>query len=146
MLKIKLSVNQYKYVIIISSTILIGIVILIWLNQSFSLENTEAEERIRRLLSRAVTNNYSHLFNDNNTLDYDTGLKLQQELREVNNLVISGIEIKKLAPGYLLRPHMPTYIVKTEIGSNGNLLIRYFWLSYSNIDRETSYTAWLFAL
>ena len=145
-MKIKYSGKKTFVIVLLSLTFITGMAVLVWLNLGFQMQPVEAEDRIRLLMSRAVTNNYVHLFNENNTLDFDTGIKLQQELRAVNDLEVSNIEIKKLVPDYLLRPHQSTFIAKADVGNTGDFLTRYFWLSYSNIDRETSHMAWLFAL
>lgn len=145
-MKIKYSGRKTLVIVLLSLTFIAGMAVLVWLNLGYQMQPVEAEDRIRLLMSRSVTNNYVHLFNENNKLDFDTGIKLQQELRAVNDLEVSNIEIKKLAPDYLLRPHRSTYIAKADVGNADNFLIRYFWLSYSNIDRETSHMAWIFSL
>jgi hypothetical protein len=133
----------------LSGTILCGIIVLSLLNLSSRLSIDEAEERVRLLLSKEIAQGYVGVqkMQEEKNLSAEMGMQLGEALTQIKEIEFASIEINKLIPDILLRPHRPTHIVRVELRTRDyQYPPRYFWLSWTHIDRETSKYAWYFSL
>jgi hypothetical protein len=138
-----------KIIVILSGSFLLGIIIIALFNLSSKLPVQDAEKRIKLILARQVTQLYldpgTHKMPGN--MDAETGKRYGEELKSIRELKFSSIKVRKLIPDYILMPHRPTHIVQAELLTEGyQHPPRYFWLSWSGIDREISRVAWYFSL
>lgn len=138
-----------RAVLVITGTLLFGTIILIFFNMCSRLTTEEAKERIVLVLSKkipqSIINNFEN--KNGNTITYETSQNIKESLIEIKAIEFDSVKIRKLLPDYLLKPHRPTYIVWAEMhNENQKYPSRYFWLSWPNIDRETTKNAWYFSM
>ncbi len=141
--------HKAKLFVMFSSSILLGGVFVILFNVSTSLSRDEAEERVRLFLSREVTQRYMAALKDKRVSksDVDIGRQLKEELSQINTFEFMSVDVGRLIPDILLRPHRPTHIVRVVLrNQHQQFPPRYFWLPWADIDSETSQLAWLFSI
>lgn len=148
MTRINIRLGNSRVVVILSGAVLFGIIVLISLNQSTRLSADEAEERVRLLLWSDIAQRYVGFrgTDQDNDLSGDMGRHLAEELARLEKIEFVSIEVNRLIPDFLLKPHRPTHIVRVEMRIDDHRFApRYFWLSSAHIDRETSKYAWYFS-
>ena len=149
MSRVRIGYRPPRVVILFSASAVLGVFFLIWLNLSSTLSREEAEQRVRTLLSREITQKYMSVVtrNQGTQPDADSTRQLGKELRRIRELQFVTVDVRRLVPDYLLRPHSPTHVVRVVLRDKGRQYpARYFWISWGGVDRETSKYAWYFAL
>ena len=135
--------------IALSGGLLFGVALLVLLNLSSTLSSEEAETRVRTFLARKVTQKYMPLVmnRQGKQPDVDSARQMEKELRRIRDLKFVSIDVGRLIPDFLLRPHRPTYIVRVVLrDGDGRHPPRYFRLPWDGIDTESSRAAWLFSI
>jgi len=138
-----------KLFVIASGSVLVGGILLALLNVSASLPREEAEERIRLLMSREITQRYLAERNGKPAAEADVGvgLRLKEALEQLNGLEFLSVDVKRPIPDILLRPHQPGHVVRVVLRDrNRQYAPRYFWLPWGDVDSETSRWAWFFSM
>ena len=141
--------NRRKVSIALSGSLLFGVAVLVWLNLSTPLSNAEAETRVRTFLARQITQKYMPLVmsGQGKQPDFDKARQMEKELRRIKELKFVSVDVGRLIPDYLLRPHRPTHIVRVVFrDAAGQLVPRYFSLPWDGIDAESSRAAWFFSI
>jgi hypothetical protein len=148
-MRIQADFIKSRVIVVLTGTFLCGIVILVFINKSSNLAAGEARDRIKLLLSKEITQGIAHDLRNKteSTITYEAGLHMKKSLTDIKAIEFDTITIRKLIPDFLLKPHRPTHIVRVEMRIHDiQYPPRYFWLSWSSIDRETTKYAWYFAL
>jgi len=148
-MKVRLSFRKKLIIIALSGTAILGIVLITLFNVSSTLTLDQAEKRVRVYLTREMSEKLIRVNNE-----FPSGFEkekklgeLAEELKRINAIKITSIEVRKLIPDILIRPHRPTHIVRVEMHTDTKTFpSRYFWLSWTNIDTETTETAWYLSL
>lgn len=147
-MKIRLSFRNKLIFITLSVTVLLAVALTTLFNMSAQLSREEAEKRIRVYLTKEMSQKLIQVnaeFPEGREKQTKLG-ELAEQLKEVNAVDITSMEVKKLLPDIFIRPHQPTHIVRVEMRTEGKQYPpRYFWLPWSNIDSETTEAAWYFA-
>lgn len=147
-MKISFNFKSLRAVIVLGSTVLSAIVITYLFHVSPGLSVEDAEKRVRVYLTKEMSQKLIKVNAEHPaSAEKDRILsELAEELKKVNAVEITAIEVKKLLPDIFIRPHRPTHIVRVEIRTDlQEYPPRYFWLPWSNVDSETSEAAWYFA-
>lgn len=147
-MRIRLSLRYKLILIALSATMLLGGTVVTLFNISQALSAEAAEKRIRVYLTKGMSQKLIKV-----NAEFPEGkekqnklAELAEELKKVNAIEISSIDVKKLLPDIFIRPHQPTYIARVEMNTSSEQFPpRYFWLPWSNIDTETSEMAWYLA-
>ena len=146
---LKLSFRGRLIVIALSGSVLMGVVLASLFNMSSNLAAADAEKRIRVFLTKEMSQKLIQV-NSAYPEGYEKQTKLSElaeELKKINAIEFTSIEVRKLIPDILIRPHRPTHIARVEMRTDTEKFPpRYFWLPWSNIDSETIETAWYFSL
>jgi hypothetical protein len=140
--------RRARFSILLSGSLLFGVALLVLLNLSTTLSNEEAETRVRTLLSREVTQRYMPLVMNRkgNEPDVDSARQMAKELRRIRNLKFVSVDVGRLIPDFLLRPHRPTHIVRVVVRDGDRQYTpRYFRLPWDGIDGDSSRIAWFFS-
>lgn len=148
MSEIRFGHRRARFRILLSGSLLFGVAVLTLLNLSSTLSNEEAEARVRTLLSREVTQKYMPLVMNRrgNQPEVDSARQMEKEIRRIRNLKFISIDVGRLVPDIVLRPHRPTHIVRVVWRDKDRQYApRYFWLPWDGIDTETSKYAWFFS-
>ena len=135
--------------IALSGTVLLGVAVLVWMNLSTPLSDAEAETRVRTFLSREVTRQYMRLVmkGPGRQPDVEAARQMEKQLRWVKGVKFVSVDVARLLPDFVLRPHRPTHIVRVVLRDQERQHApRYFWLPWGGVDTETSRAAWYFAL
>lgn len=149
MSRVRIGYRRPRVVILFSASAVLGVLVLIWLNLSSTLSPEEAGLRVRTLLSREITQKYMSVVTQNQgaQVDAESSRKLGMELRRIRELEFVSIDVRRLVPDYLLRPHSPTHVVRVVMRDKEQQYpARYFWIPWAGVDTETSKYAWYFAL
>ena len=147
-MKISFNFKSLRAVIVLGSMVLAAIVIAYLFHVSPGLSVKDAEKRVRVYLTKEMSQKLIKV-----NAEYPASAEkerilseLAEELKKVNTVEITAIEVKKLLPDIFIRPHRPTHIVRVEIRTDlQEYPPRYFWLPWSNVDSETSEAVWYFA-
>ena len=116
---------------------------------ALSMSPEDAEKRIRLLLQRELSQQHLAVLKQKGARlpDVETAKQWQKEIGRINSLEFVSVEVNIILPDLLLAPFMPTYVVKAVIRDGKRPAgTRYFWLSWSRTDRETSKVVWFFSL
>ena len=148
-MKFKLSFRHKLIVIALSGTVLVAVALFSLFNMSPDLALANAEKRVRVYLTKEMSEKLIQV-----NVAYPEGYEKQskltelaEELKKVNAVEITSIEVRKLIPDILIRPHRPTHIARVEMRTDTEKFPpRYFWLPWSNIDSETTEAAWYFSM
>lgn len=146
---IRFGYRRARFFILLSGSLFLGVAVLTLLNLSTTLSNEEAEARVRTFLSRAVSQKYMPLAMNRrgNQPDVDSARQMEKALRRIRDLKFVSIDVGRLVPDFLLRPHRPTHIVRVVLRDGDRQYPpRYFRLPWDGIDTESSRTAWFFAI
>ena len=82
-----------------------------------------------------------------NNPDIDIGWQLGKELSRINNSEFDSIDVRRLIPDTLLRPHVPTHVVRVILrDQDQEYPPRYFVFPWGDVDSETSKYAWMFSI
>jgi hypothetical protein len=149
MIKIRFGHRNAKFFVLLSSSLLFGVVFFVLLNLSTPLSREEAEVRVRTFLSREITQHYMSILMNKQVKqrDVEIGWQLEKELGRINDLEFVSIEVRRLIPDILLRPHIPTHVVQVIVrDQNRQYPPRYFWMPWGDVDSETSKYAWMFSI
>jgi len=149
MSRVRIGYRRPRVVILLSSGIVLGLIVLIGFNLSTTLSDEEAATRVRTFLSREVTQKYMPLVmnGEGKQPDVDRARQMARELRRIRELQFVSIDVARLIPDFVLRPHMPTHIVRVVLRDRERQYApRYFWLPWGGVDSETSRYAWYFSL
>lgn len=133
----------------LSGSLLFGVAFLVLLNLSTTLSDEEAETRVRTFLARQVTQKYMPLVmnRQGKQPNVDSARQMEKELRRIKDLKFVSIDVGRLIPDFLLRPHRPTHIVRVVLrDDDGQHPPRYFRLPWDGIDTESSRAAWFFSI
>jgi len=135
---------HHRVVVGVSGGFLLAVAALVFFNASSTLSREDAETRIRVLLQREVLQRQAL---SAGRMTPEKAEALGRALAAAKAIEFASLETGKLLPDYVLRPHRPTHIVRAEMGAPGRPpAVRYFWLPWDGIDRETGRAAWYFAL
>ncbi len=148
-MRIRLRYRNLHFLIILSGGLLFCLAVLVLLSLSTPISEEEAKARVRLILSKKITQQYMHILKDKqlSQYDFDIGKQLEEELNRIKNLEFLSIEIRRLIPDILLRPEMPTHIVKVILRDKDKKYPpRYFWIDWFYFDRETSKYVWWFSI
>lgn len=148
-MKIQLGFKNRLIIIAVSGVVLTAVVVASLFNMSSDLAIADAEKRVRVYLTKEMSEKLIQV-----NAVYPEGYEKQQklselaeELKKINAVEITSIEVKKLIPDILIRPNRPTHIVRVEMRTaTRKFPPRYFWLPWSSIDSETTEAAWYFSL
>lgn len=143
-----LGTGRVKVYVIASGGLLLGSILLLVLNASTSMSPAEAEARVRLYLSREITRQYMQRLNESiaGEPDVEAATEVKEGLGRVRDLEFVSVEVRRLVPDILLRPHRPTHVARVVLRDEGHQLApRYFWLPWSHIDSEASELAWFFS-
>ena len=146
---IRFGVGRGRFSIVLSGTLLLGVAVLVRMNLSTTLSDEEAETRVRNFLSREVAQKYMPLVmkGPGRQPDVEAARQMERELRWVKGVKFVSVDVARLLPDFVLRPHRPTHIVRVVLRDQGRQQApRYFWLPWGGVDTETSRAAWYFAL
>ena len=149
MSRVRIGYRHPRVVILFSSGFVLGLLVLIWFNLSTTLSDEEAATRVRTFLSREVSQKYMPLVmnREGKQPDVDRARQMAKELRRIKELQFVSIDVARLIPDFVLRPHMPTHIVRVVLRDRERQYApRYFWLPWGGVDTETSRYAWYFSL
>ena len=116
-MKILRSVGNRLFIISLSGALATGAVLATLFNMSVDLPADQAEKRVRVYLTKQIS---GLLIQVNN--EYPSGYEkekkladLAEQLKKINAIIITSIEVKKLLPDVFIRPHNPAYIVRVEM-------------------------------
>jgi len=148
-MKITLGFRKNLIIIALSGTAILGMVLITLFNMSSTLSLDQAEKRIRVYLTKQMSEKLVQVNNE-----FPSGFEkekklseLAEELKQINAIKITSIEVRKLIPDIVIRPHRPTHIVRVEMHTDTKTFPpRYFWLPWTSIDSETTETAWYLSL
>lgn len=147
-MKIRLSLRNKLILLALTGTTAFGVILAALFNMSEALSVDAAEKRVRVLLTREMSQRLIKVnteFPEGNQKQ-EKLTELAEELKKINTVEITSIEVKKLLPDIFIRPHRPTYIARVEMKTASKQFpTRYFWLPWTNIDSETNEAAWYFA-
>ena len=148
-MKISLGFRYKRTIIAFSGAVLVGVFLTTLFNMSSDMPVAEAEKRVRVYLTRAMSQRLIKVNAEHPaSADKDVLLaELAEELKRINAIEITSLEVRKLIPDIFIRPHRPTHIVRVEMRTSiERFPPRYFWLPWSGIDSETSEFVWYFSL
>ncbi len=132
-----------RVVISVSGGFLLAVAALVFFNASSTLSREDAKARIRVVLQSEVLQRQAM---SGGAMTPEKAEALARALAGVQAIEFASLDTGKLLPDYVLRPHRPTHIVRAEMGiPGGKPAVRYFWLPWDGIDRETGRSAWAFA-
>lgn len=138
-----MSAPRNRVVLSVSGGFLLALAALVFFNATSTLSREDAQARIRVVLQREVLQRQAL---SGGAMTPEKAAALARALAGVRAIEFAALDTGKLLPDYVLRPHRPTHIVRAEMGAPGRPpAVRYFWLSWDGIDRETGRTAWYFA-
>lgn len=144
----KISFRSRLIIIAFSGLAALIVVLAALFNMSGELSVQEAEKRIRVYLTKEMSERLIQV-NAEFPEGYEKQKKLSQlaeELKKINAVEITSIEVKKLLPDIFIRPHRPTFIARVEMKTaTKKFPPRFFWLPWTGIDTETTELAWQFA-
>jgi len=147
-MKLSLVFKNHRTVVLYSGGLLLAIVFAVLFNMSSGLNAADAEKRVRVVMTRAISEKLIQVNNDQPAGE-EKNRKLNdlaEELKRLNALQFKSVNVRKLVPDILIRPHRPTHIVRVETKADSNQQsVRYFWLPWDGIDGESSSTAWFFS-
>ena len=149
MIRVCFGYRRSRVFILLSGSVVLGVVVSILFNLSSTLPREEAEQRVRGLLAREITQKYMSVVTRNQGAlpDADSARQLEKELRRIRELEFVSVDVGKLVPSILLRPHMPTHVVRVVLRDKDRQYPpRYFWLPWAYVGHETSRYAWFFSL
>jgi len=149
MVTIRFGDRRKGLAIALSGSLLLGVAVLVYLNLSTTLSNAEAETRVRTFLARQVTQKYLPLVmnQQGKQPDVESARQMEKELRRIKELQFVSIDVGRLFPDFVLRPHRPTHIVRVILrDGSGQHAPRYFRLPWDGIDTESSRMAWFFSI
>ena len=133
----------------LSGSLLLGVALLVLLNLSTTMSSQEAETRVRTFLARQVTQKYMPLVmnRQGKQPDVDSARQMEKDLRRIKDLKFVSIDVGRVIPDFLLRPHRPTHIARVVLrDGDGQHALRYFRLPWGGIDTESSRAAWFFSI
>ena len=148
-MKISFRFKYKRTIIAFSGVVLIGVLLATLFNMSSVLPVVDAEKRVRVYLTRAMSQRLIKVNAEHPASAEKDALlaELAEELKRINAIEITSIEVRKLIPDIFIRPHRPTFIVRVEMRtSTERFSPRYFWLPWTGIDNETGELAWYFSL
>ena len=136
-----------KIVVIISGAVFFIVLLFLLSLTVSSLGEEDAQRRVRLCMQREIALRHQEMLREQSVKlpDRETALQWQKEMQRVDTLHFESILVKRPVIDIILSPLSPTYVVRVvfkeeeQVGES-----RYFWLSWSGIDRETSRTIWLF--
>lgn len=148
-MRLKLSFRGKLIIIALSGSVMVGVVLITLFNLSSGLAVADVEKRVRVYLTKEMSQKLIQV-NAAYPEGYEKQSKLSElaeELKKINAIEITSIEVRKLIPDILIRPDRPTHIARVVMRTDTEKFPpRYFWLPWSNIDSETTETAWYFSL
>ena len=148
-MRLTFSFRNRFIIVALTGLVIAGIALILLFNMSTELSVAQAEKRVRVYLTRQMSEKLIQVNNEFPS-GYEKERKLAElaeELKKVNAIKITAIEVRKLLPDLFVRPHQPTQIVRVEMHTDTKTFApRYFWLSQSGVDLETTETAWHFSL
>lgn len=149
MVTIRLNLSKTKIIVTLSSGIILGCILLIFLNLSTSLSREDAEKRVRMLLSKEITQRYMATLKDEHKdgFDIDTATQLKEELDRINNFKFVSVDVRRLIPDIVFNPLRPDHVVRIVIQNQKQQCPpRYFLLPWADIDSETSKFLWIMSI
>ena len=138
-----------RFSIVLSGSLLLGVALLVLLNLSTTMSSQEAETRVRTFLARQVTQKYMPLVmnRQGKQPDVDSARQMEKDLRRIKDLKFVSIDVGRVIPDFLLRPHRPTHIARVVLrDGDGQHALRYFRLPWGGIGTESSRAAWFFSI
>ena len=136
------------YVALPGIFLLTAVLLLLYvLTPSLGIE--DAKNRVRLCLQRELSQEHSTMLKKQGIKvpDYDMAEQWKKEINRINNLKFVAVTMKRPLPDILFSFESPTYVVEvTVIDENQQHNLRYFWLSWDGIDRETSKLIWFFSV
>jgi len=149
MMRISFVHRRMKLLVFLSSGAVIGAILFVLLNLSASLSPGEAEQKVRLILSRELTQSYLADLANKHAGDSESDIaeRLNKRLIQLRNLEFVAIDVKQLIPSILLTPHRPSQIARVVLRDESQQYPpRYFWLTWADVDSETSIIAWFFSI
>ena len=141
---IQFDTRNRRWSISLSAAFFLALALLVYFNASSTLSREDAEARIRLVLQRHAVQQQAL---PKGAMTREKAEALAQALARVKSTQLRKLEMGKLLPDYLLRPHRPTHIVRVEVLEPGRApAIRYFSLPWDGIDGETGAGLWHFSL
>lgn len=133
-----------RFAISVSGGFVLVLAALVYFNTAATLPREDAEARVRLVLERQVLQRHAL---SQGAMTPEKAEALARALARVKATQLRALEMGKLAPDYLLRPHRPTHVVRVEVLEPGVApAVRYFSLPWDGIDGETGAGFWAFAL
>jgi len=124
----------------VSGGFVLAVAALVYFNASSALSRESAEARIRLVLEREVLQRH---MGSPGAMTPEKAEALAQALARVKATKLRALEMGKLLPDYLLRPHRPTHVARVEVLEPGRAPVtRYFSLPWDGIDGESGAAAW----
>lgn len=112
------------------------------------LSEQDAQQRVRLCMQREIASHHLEMLREKGVTlpDEETALQWERELKWVKMLSFESIELKRPLPDIFLSPFSPTYVARVVLREEQRVgPERYFWISYSGVDRETSAIMWSFS-
>lgn len=113
-----------------------------------ALEPEDIEHRVRLILMRQISQQHMQDLKDKGLKipDEQMANQWQEEINRTKKLDFLSLTAKNPIPD-ILSPDTPNFVVRVKIRDELNhVTTRYFWLSWSGIDREISKIAWYFSI
>ena len=137
-----------KIVVVISGTVFL-IVLLFSLSLTVSsLGEEDVQRRVRLCMQREIALGHQEMLREQGVKlpNRETALQWQKEMQRVNALSFESILVKRPFLDIFLSPLSPTYVVRVVFEEGEQTGVpRYFWLSWSGMDRESSHAIWIFS-
>ena len=123
------------------------LILLYVLTPSLGIE--DAQKRVRLYLQRELSQEHSAMLKKQGIRlpEYDMAEQWTKEINRINNLKFVSVAMKRPLPDILFGFESPAYVVQVIfLDENQQHNLRYFWLSWDGIDRETSKLIWFFSV
>ena len=128
---------------------LLTVVLLLLYVVTPSLGIEDAKNRVRLCLQRELSQEHSTMLNQQGIRVpyYDMAEEWKKEIKRINNLQFVSVAMKRPLPDILFGFESPTYVAQVIfVDKDQQHNLRYFWLSWDGIDRETSKLIWFFSV
>ncbi|MDH4317937.1 MAG: hypothetical protein OEV64_06070 [Desulfobulbaceae bacterium] len=112
------------------------------------LSEQDAQQRVRLCIQREIASHHLEILRENGVThpDEETALQWERDLKWVKMLSFESIELKRPLPDIFLSPFSPTHVARVVLRQEHRVYpARYFWISWSGVDRETSEIMWSFS-
>jgi len=150
-MKIRIFSKRYNVMLYVAlpGIFLLTVVLILLYVLTPSLGIEDAQKRVRLYLQRELSQEHSAMLKKQGIRlpEYDMAEQWTKEINRINNLKFVSVAMKRPLPDILFGFESPAYVVQVIfLDENQQHNLRYFWLSWDGIDRETSKLIWFFSV